>query len=663
MNSELLATLVLFLLSALPLWSLAGRARHWGLLILAAAAGAAVVMGVELSQSKGRVAARQRPERPVQIAEDGFVSSRSCRSCHPQEYSTWHASYHRTMTQVASAESVRGDFDDVSLSLQGHDFRLFQRDDKYWVEIREKGSGQKRSEHEIVMTTGSHHMQFYWYSSEGSRELGKLPFVFLFSEKRWVPADSTFLRPPTSVGWLAMGQWNQNCINCHSTHGKPGIEFASGELLRSEILAVNTRVAEFGIACEACHGPCEEHVRLNSNPLRRYALHLDRQADDSVIQPEKLTPQLSSQVCGQCHSIKLPKTKELVRKVMADGFEFRAGDDLFAADSQRVVVRKGQDAEAIKEAVQRDPTYFDTLFWSDGMVRIAGRDFNGLIESPCYQHQDEARGIMSCMSCHEMHPSADDARSLDSWADDQLKPGMRGDAACLQCHQDYRDDEALTAHTHHTLESAGSRCYNCHMPHTTYGLLKAIRSHTVSSPSVTESVLVNRPNACNLCHLDKTLSWTADQLKQRYGIDSPSLTEPQGRVAASILWTLQGDAGLRAVTAWHMGWEPARQVSGADWMPPYLALLMTDPYDAVRYVAYHALLKNPRFKQFRYDFMNQDDRNRALGDVTKVWAETDDRSSWITGDEFLIRADGTIMRDELSRLLQQRDQHPVLLNE
>ena len=40
----------------------------------------------------------------------------------------------------------------------------------------------------------------------------------------------------------------------------------------------------------------------------------------------------------------------------------------------------------------------------------------------------------------------------------------------------------LTAHTHHVDGSSGSNCLNCHMPHTTYGVLKAIRSHEISSP-------------------------------------------------------------------------------------------------------------------------------------------------------------------------------------
>src|SRR5262245_42782924 len=51
--------------------------------------------------------------RPVRVAEDGDVSSRTCRACHPTQYASWHGSYHRTMTQLATPDAVRASFDGV----------------------------------------------------------------------------------------------------------------------------------------------------------------------------------------------------------------------------------------------------------------------------------------------------------------------------------------------------------------------------------------------------------------------------------------------------------------------------------------------------------------------------------------------------------------------
>ena len=53
---------------------------------------------------------------------------------------------------------------------------------------------RQRIERPIVMTTGSHHMQVYWYSSY-SRVMGQLPIFYLRQEQMWVPRDAAFLRP------------------------------------------------------------------------------------------------------------------------------------------------------------------------------------------------------------------------------------------------------------------------------------------------------------------------------------------------------------------------------------------------------------------------------------------------------------------------------------
>ena len=37
--------------------------------------------------------------------------------------------------------------------------------------------------------------------------------------------------------------------------------------------------------------------------------------------------------------------------------------------------------------------------------------------------------------------------------------------------------------------------------------------------------------------------------------------------------------------AWHLGWPEAQAISGKEWMAPQLAVLLEDPYDAVRYIA------------------------------------------------------------------------------
>ena len=179
---------------------------------------------------------------------------------------------------------------------------------------------------------------------------------------------------------------------------------------------------------------------------------------------------------------------------------------------------------------------------------------------------------------------------------------MRGDAACLQCHADFARD--LEAHTHHAPESDGSRCQNCHMPYTTYALLKAIRQHQIDVPTVAASVATGRPNACNACHLDREPRLGARRRwPSWYGQPEPALDDEQQRVAASVLWMLTGDAAQRALVAWYAGWEPARRAAGGDWLAPHLAQLLDDPYPAVRYLAWRSLRSAEGFGDLDYDYV------------------------------------------------------------
>ena len=95
--------------------------------------------------------------------------------------------------------------------------------------------------------------------------------MYLIADRKWIPHRSAFLRPPGAPR-SETGRWNVVCIDCHATHGQPGLD---GPLDARPVSArePDTRTAEFGIACEACHGPSAHHAEANRSPLRRYQLH------------------------------------------------------------------------------------------------------------------------------------------------------------------------------------------------------------------------------------------------------------------------------------------------------------------------------------------------------------------------------------------------------
>ena len=125
-----------------------------------------------------------------------------------------------------------------------------------------------------------------------------------------------------------------------------------------------------------------------------------------------------------------------------------------------------------------------------------------------------------------------------------VRARMEKNEACFQCHKSFREN--LAAHTHHESDSSGSLCYNCHMPHTTYGVLSAIRSHQVSSPRVSDQLATGRPNACSLCHLDQTLAWSGTWLREWYKQPLPVLGTDESSVAERFAQGMQS-LGFRRV--------------------------------------------------------------------------------------------------------------------
>jgi len=491
------------------------------------------------------------------VSPRGYVSSDRCQSCHPKQYASWHRSYHRTMTQSVSPETVVADFDASLPKTYG----LEQRDDKFWARFPDG------AERQIIQSTGSHHYQLYWYSSGVGNELRMFPFVWLKADARWAPRISVFLTPPNQAEEPIV--WNYHCLPCHSTDGSPGYVPQAEGPAKPE-----TRVAELGIACEACHGPGAEHV--------------EDEAANGMVHPAKISAERSAEVCGQCHSVNIPKNREGWADWMLDGPVYKAGEAL--RDSRQVIDRHtAAESPLIQQLLSENPTQLDEWFWSDGEVRVTGREYNALIRSPCFQG-----GEFSCLSCHSPH--ADDP-------DDLLRVSRGGNDGCVQCHGKFAG-EALTRHTRHEADSPGSRCYNCHMPNTVYGLLKATRSHEITSPTAVSDVQSGRPNACSLCHLDRPVGWAAKQLAEGWGVDPPELSERQQTLAAGPVGLLTGDAGQRALWAWHMGWPSAQQASKAAWMPPFLVPTLADPYDVVRYIALRSLRTISGFGDYQLDFVS-----------------------------------------------------------
>lgn len=507
----------------------------------------------------------------------GYVSSSACRACHPSEHASFGRTYHRTMTQVASTATVKAPLDGRALTLDDRSVRLERRGTEVWATlpdpdavIEEASSsdptrGAPDVTRRVVLTTGSHREQAFWVAGKRAGDLRLVPFVWLVEDAAFVARRDAFLTPPGVP--LPPVRWASSCIACHAVAGEPRHEFAHDTF--------DTRVAELGVACEACHGPGAAHVEKHRDPVARYMRAASKVPDPTIVQPRRLPPERSAAVCGQCHAYAFPKDEN---GWWTDGYAkaFRAGDAL--APSRTLIV---PETTGVLSAPTIDAPA-NAIFWEDGAVRVGGREYNGLVASPCHSRGEGDRK-MTCLSCHAMHDG--DPRG-------QLAPDHAGDRACTQCHS----AGALTssAHSRHAPGSVGSACVACHMPKTSYALLSQVRSHRIDSPRTT-ALTRGKPNACNLCHLDRSLAWTASWLSTWYG--QPDVGASEVREAGVLplhlpfgLWAgIAGDAGVRALLADALGSEDAMRAIPSGFEVSILESMRSDPYAAVRFIAERSL--------------------------------------------------------------------------
>jgi predicted CXXCH cytochrome family protein len=519
--------------------------------------------------------------RPSAVA----VTSSDCSSCHQREYKTWFRTFHRTMTREATPDNVKGDFANAVNNYQSLVTRFTRENDVFYMETvdpewaRQRAQlgdqpdrlpPERRVKYRVDRLIGSHWMQECLHREPNGRYM-RLPVLYHIVERRWVHTNGAFLAPDSSDFWAQCRKvsWNNTCLYCHNT--EPIKNPIRGEF--REVVGFETAVTELGIACAACHGPGVTHVQH-----KRDGVDLPGGKDD-VVHPAHLSIARRDEICARCHGALVPKPDawdpHTHRDPYVPGTELKQYNHVFWSEAEQANLARGR----IPADKKSKPEPTDGRFWGDGTPLTTALEYNGMALSGCYEG---GHGKLSCLSCHTMH--GDDPNYL-------LKPRMKTNEACFQCHSDYRD--RLAEHTKHPVNSAGSLCYNCHMPHQVYSLLDTHRSHRIQVPDLGSSLGTGKPHACNLCHLDKSLGWTKEQLgrwpngkKNAAG----KLSSDEETISSAVLTLSRGDARSRVVVAGAFSNPAARQASGHDWFGPVLTRLLEDErYPAVRYLAHRGL--------------------------------------------------------------------------
>ncbi len=104
---------------------------------------------------------------PLTAGADDYAGSASCQTCHEAEYKGWQGSHHDWAMRHASAETVKGDFNDALVTIQGLTSTFTTRDGKYYVNT--DGSDGQLADFEIAYTFGVEPLQQYLVEFPGGR--------------------------------------------------------------------------------------------------------------------------------------------------------------------------------------------------------------------------------------------------------------------------------------------------------------------------------------------------------------------------------------------------------------------------------------------------------------------------------------------------------------
>lgn len=417
-----------------------------------------VFAGAALLVLVGGVFADYWSAKPLGI-EAKYVGRSACIDCHRDQAEAFAGSHHDLAMDIATDDSVLGDFDDATLEHDGLTNRMF-RDGKRFMVHTEGENGEMR-DFEVKYVFGVEPLQQYMVEFDRSENLraNEVPRLQVLritwdtTEKRWFylrpPDVDDKLEPDDPLHWTGVAQrWQTMCADCHSTNLKRNFD--------PQTTRYHTTFSEIDVSCEACHGPGSLHIELaNSRSLfwdRHYGYGLAR------LKGEDAEPQL--QTCAPCHSR---------RGVLASGFH--AGDPF-------------SDHYALE--LLQDATYF-----ADGQIKDEVYVYGSFIQSKMYH-----KGIR-CTDCHDPH---------------SLKLKAPGNQTCTSCHQHAAGKYDVPSHHHHVPGTAGAMCVDCHMPHRTYMDVDKRRDHSLRVPRPDLSVKLGTPNACSSCHV-------ADQLES---IDQPT---------------------------------------------------------------------------------------------------------------------------------------------
>lgn len=474
----------------------------------------------------------RKPVTYSNIYRPDYVGPEACGKCHAKNYESWKLHPHSRMNASPLATSVVGNFGDERLAYDDGHVVFTKQDGEFVMRIFRKDKFVRALK--VTRTVGSRLTQMYiGVQSEGAeppddpvwRDEVKLPFAWWIQRKTWFPDTFNEQQPPSEYDEQGVLNehyafyrkpqlpWNRVCIKCHNTY-------------------------PYATRFEISKGKHLVGFPASDIDLDKPVLARGGERGPPLLETRDLvTLGISCETChfgGREHALNGAAISFLPRGA---GLDFpKATDDLIARARQSNYVINGICKQCHTTDLEGN--------YPNGGGSWNSREASDLLAGACASQ-------IACTNCHNPHqagpvPSGQDQPS-------QL-------ASCTSCHDKYRAREASAAHAGHPA-NVEVNCLDCHMPRIVHGVGNMVRTHRISSPTDARMIEGGFPNACNMCHLDKSIRWTLESLATKWNKKVPLAAtfqpsdEPVGEA-----WLKHKDAIVRqvAVDAYSRSADPKR---------------------------------------------------------------------------------------------------------
>lgn len=421
----------------------------------------------------------------VVVTPANMVDEQQCRGCHSEQMKDWQGSHHQLAMQEANAETMLGDFNNVTFKAQNETTRFSRKDDGFWVNM--PGIDGKNADFKVAYTFGIAPLQQYLIEV-GEGRLQALGVAWDTERNRWFhlyPGQGVNFKNP--LHWSKPSQ-NANfmCVECHTTGYKRNFDAAKNTF--------DSQWNSLGVGCQACHGPASNHLEWTAKKgdLIHAGFAVDLKDKDATIEIE---------TCARCHSRRAPLGDGYTvgKRLMDDYLPSPLTRELYALDGK------------IKDEVFEHGSFAQSKMFDKG-VRC----------SNCHNpHSTElkAPGNGVCLQCHNTAG----------------KTSVTGvDGKGLQA-KNYDSIE----HTRHTPGQPGSQCVDCHMPGKFYMGNDFRHDHSFSIPNPERAKKLGTPDACLTCHQGKA----GDKVTEQFKLWNTATTAQAPRYDESLWLIRNGQPG------------------------------------------------------------------------------------------------------------------------